>query len=182
MIAKQKPVLTYACLDSDFIDGYPPITFNGVAIRNDAICEVMNDTTKQIYNMYKMLNGQWCEYVVGETASFDPLNVQWVGYPESPVLTSEYPSQIIGLDDDGITKLYCSTQSIQYFLADANTGSVNTTPNFMENVPCYHLLIDEWLLYVTQPLNKIIPPFELIKSNRDIIIMQSGFTVFPKTI
>ena len=105
---KQKPILSYACKDTDFIDGYPPTLFNGVTIRNDSICEVMNTVTKQIYQMYKMVDGSWYSYVIGESATFESLNIQWTGFPESPVLTTEYPSQVIVKGGDNICLLYTS--------------------------------------------------------------------------
>jgi hypothetical protein len=181
MLMKQNPILTYACLDTDFVDGYPPTTYSGVEIRNDSICEVMNTTTKQIYSMYKMYAGVWYDYVIGETAGYESLYIQWVGYPESPMLTSVYPSQVI-VNDDDIIKLYGSTQSIQYFLNSSIDGSLNTTPNFMEDCPKYHLLDGDWILADTEPINPLLPPVVLLKSNRDIINMQSGFVIFPKSI
>lgn len=42
----------------------------------------------------------------------DSLYQQWNGYPQSPILTSSYPYQIIGIRDGTITRLWVSDKPI----------------------------------------------------------------------
>jgi hypothetical protein len=181
MMEKQKMIMVYACLDTDLIGGYPPTTYNGETIRNDAICEVMNTATREIYKMYKMYNAHWYEYIVGETAYPTTVYQEWFGYPDTPadVPTAEYPHQIIVVKD-GLTRLYASKQQIVYNWG--TPGWLDTYPATTEEVRGFVLNEGEWIsgfdvnLYVAYPDNPVL------KTNRDIININSGAVVIERNV
>lgn len=178
---KQKMIMTYACLDTDLVNGFPPVAFNGETVRNDAICEVMNTATREIYKMYKMYDGAWYEYIIGETAYPTTLYQEWIGYPDTPdtVPTADYPHQIIVSVDD-VIRLYASTQQIVYNWGVP--GYLDTYPATGEEVRGFALVEGEWLSGFNTNLYLNFPDVPVLKSNRDIININSGAVVYARQV
>jgi hypothetical protein len=177
----QKPIMTYACLDTELEDGYPPIQYAGVTVRNDSICEVMNTATNEIFKIFKMNNSSWHEYIVGESAYPETLYQEWTGYPDTPTAcpTATYPHQIIVTRDD-VVRLYCSTQQIVYNWGEP--GYLDTYPAADETVRGFFLDDGEWNTGMDTDLNLAYPTYPVLKSNRDIINLQTGAVVYSKVV
>jgi hypothetical protein len=177
----QKFIQFYACLDTDTVAGYPPNTYAGEPIPDDAICEVMNTSTNEIYKMFKMDAGQWHDYIVGEGANPESLYVEWVGYPTTPTAcpTKEYPSQVIMVVGE-LTRLYCATNQIVY--AYGTPGNINTYPDSEEVVKGFALADGEWLSGFDVNMSVAYPDNPMLKSNTDIVNLASGAVVFSKSI
>jgi len=62
MLKKQMRNTTFACLESDLIDDFPPLVIGGFDIRNHSICEVMENTNKTVIAIYKLHDYQWYRY------------------------------------------------------------------------------------------------------------------------
>lgn len=177
---KQNPIQIYSCLDTELIGGFPPTTYNNVAIRDDSICEVMNTVTFEIYDMFKFNNGHWYEYVVGEDGYFDSPYQEWTGFPDSPLLLADYPSQII-VQYGGIPSLWHSKNPVVY-----NWGSpiakLTTYPVTQEQTKVYILDDGEWVFSGSTIMSIDIPTYEVLKSNHNIYNITSGALWFSKEV
>ena len=75
MLKKQFRQRTFACTTADTILGFPPLIIDGNPVPNHAICEVMDDDTRNVVAVYKLHDGQWYRYV---------LTGVWPPYPPMP--------------------------------------------------------------------------------------------------
>jgi len=178
---KQNPILNYACLDTELISGKPPTTYNGVLIRDDSICEVMNTNTFEIFDIYKMNNGKWYEYVVGESPNGDDSEYQeWVGFPDTPVKSVDYPSQVI-VSYNGIPSLWLAKNPIVYNWSSTG-GFLNPYPQATQTVLVYILSSGEWVVSASVVMNVQVPLYTVEKCNHNIYNITSGALWFTREV
>lgn len=170
---KQNMVLTYACKDTDIIGSFPPVQYNGVQIRDDAICEVMDTTTFEIRGMYKMRDGLWHEYIVGESAWGDAVYQVWSDIPDSPVLTRVFPYQIITNVGGTLIRLFCAKQPIKFFY-NSGVSFLDTSP--IREELCKVFTAGDGIWYNEQDIdiNLSLPDHVVYLANHDILDENTG--------
>jgi len=77
-------------------------------------------TWKRIRNLRHYTGSAWVRDRAMRYVGAAPAYQQWTGYPDSPVLTSDYPYQVIGIRDGSSTRLIVSDKP---WWADAGDGT-----------------------------------------------------------
>lgn len=103
------------------------------------------------------MGADWCFESIGDDMLLSKIGIkaqaqakavspyqEWSAYPDSPVLTSEYPYQAIGKTYDNTTiRLLCSTGKQHYLFTDGFIHRLKGTDTYTS----YTLSGDEWVAY-----------------------------------